>query len=125
MAFTLGPLRSETSAWRCEWGEEDFLHRLQALPDPPLLESVNRGVQIYLNGFHKSVRAALRAGQTHSNLGVERLVKKLERTLRPGVAEPRIKSCGSLAMATRLGAHALHLGHLVGSLEAGKRADLC
>jgi 5-methylthioadenosine/S-adenosylhomocysteine deaminase len=30
----------------------------------------------------------------------------------------------TLAMATRLGAQALHIGHLTGSLESGKRADL-
>jgi 5-methylthioadenosine/S-adenosylhomocysteine deaminase len=30
----------------------------------------------------------------------------------------------AIAMATRLGANALHIGHLTGSLEAGKRADL-
>jgi 5-methylthioadenosine/S-adenosylhomocysteine deaminase len=30
----------------------------------------------------------------------------------------------ALAMATRIGAHAIHLGHVTGSLEPGKRADL-
>jgi 5-methylthioadenosine/S-adenosylhomocysteine deaminase len=30
----------------------------------------------------------------------------------------------ALAMGTRLGAQAIHMGHLTGSLEAGKRADL-
>ena len=30
----------------------------------------------------------------------------------------------ALAMATRIGAHALHIGHLTGTLEPGKRADM-
>jgi 5-methylthioadenosine/S-adenosylhomocysteine deaminase len=30
----------------------------------------------------------------------------------------------ALLMATRLGAQAMHIGHLTGSLEPGKRADL-
>ncbi len=35
-----------------------------------------------------------------------------------------VPAAQALLMATRMGAEALHLGHLVGSLEPGKRADL-
>ncbi len=35
-----------------------------------------------------------------------------------------VPAAQALTMATRLGARAMHMGHLTGSLEAGKRADL-
>ena len=81
LAYRLGPLRIETDAWQCEWGDEHLLSIVKEPRDQSPLETLTRGVQIYLRGFHGSLRASLLAGKTRSTLALERSVTKVERAL--------------------------------------------
>lgn len=86
MAYRLGPLRIESDVWQCEWGDDQILSILREPQRRPPLEVVTRGVQIYLRGFHGSLRASLLAGKTRSTLALERSAKKVIRAL--GSADP-------------------------------------
>jgi len=88
-ACRLGPMSLETYAWRCEWGDNSVLQALQDPAGRSSLEVLSRGIQVYINGFHGNLQAAIAAGRRNSSLAMERSVKKMERELGAGTSPAR------------------------------------
>ena len=89
IACRLGIMTLQTYAWRCEWGDDSVLLDLQNPAGHSPLERLSRGTQIYTNGFHANLQAAMAMGRSRSSLAMERSVKKMEREIGAGISPPR------------------------------------
>ncbi len=81
LACSLGSPLSETYAWRIEWGDETVLAPINAAEPPGELETLCRAIQVYINGFHNNLHAAIRFGKRKPTLALVRAHHKVEREL--------------------------------------------
>ena len=97
MACQLGAPLSETYAWRCEWGDARVLDTIVASPAMSKEEVLARAIQVYINGFHNNVHAALARRRARPSLAVQRAARKVERELSKLGALPGIAWQGTMA----------------------------
>lgn len=116
-AWRLGWIRSETYAWRCEFGT-DLLASVPSGPSPGGVDSVLRAVHIFATGFHANLREVTpRSGETHYEL--KRSVRKILRSLDSDESYP-----AGRARAEDLVSHALILlDQAIGPIEETLTSD--
>jgi 5-methylthioadenosine/S-adenosylhomocysteine deaminase len=131
-AAQLGAFDVHCIAAHCTHATEDDIlllqeHRVGAVPCPSSNLKLASGIAPYRRLIEAGVRTGLGTDGPASNDDQDMFVEIHLAALLPKGASgdpTAVPAREAFALATSLGAQAIHLDHLIGSLEPGKRADI-